>query len=81
MLRHAGPTPTHARLDQQADAVTIEVADAGPVAGHRPAADGGGHGLVGMRERAELLGGGMTAGHHGERGWLVQARLPRSPAT
>lgn len=79
VLRHAGPSPTHVRLDQQADAVTIEVADAGPVAGHQPAPDGGGHGLVGMRERAELLGGSLAAGHHGERGWQVQARLPRPP--
>ncbi len=81
VLRHAGPTPTHVRLDQQADAVTVEVADAGPVAGHRAASDGGGHGLIGMRERAELLGGALAAGHHGEHGWLVQARLPRSPAS
>lgn len=81
VLRHAGPTPTQVRLDRQADALTIEVTDAGPVTGHRSAGDGSGHGLVGMRERTELLGGALTVSHHGDRGWPVRARLTRSPAS
>ena len=80
VLRHAGPAATRVLLAQQADAVTLEVADAGPMPGGRPEADGGGHGLLGMRERVELLGGELSAGPHGERGWLVRVRLPRSPA-
>jgi signal transduction histidine kinase len=36
---------------------------------------GGGFGLRGMRERAELLGGTLTAGANG-RGWRVELRLP-----
>ena len=35
----------------------------------------GGHGLVGMRERVELVGGRFTAGP-AERGWRVAAELP-----
>jgi signal transduction histidine kinase len=42
----------------------------------RPArADGGGHGLVGMRERAALLGGSLEAGPSEGR-FEVRARLP-----
>jgi signal transduction histidine kinase len=42
----------------------------------RPAgSEGGGHGLVGMRERAVLLGGSLEAGPHEGR-FEVRARLP-----
>ncbi|MER5872541.1 histidine kinase [Streptomyces sp. NPDC002044] len=39
-------------------------------------ARGGGYGLVGMAERAEALGGRLTAGPAPEGGWLVTATLP-----
>ncbi|WP_214403179.1 sensor histidine kinase [Pseudonocardia lacus] len=38
------------------------------------------HGLVGMRERAELLGGSVTSGPDPDGGFRVTARLPLSPA-
>lgn len=49
--------------------------------GGRPAklsenARGGGYGLAGMAERAEALGGSLTAGPTPEGGWLVTAILP-----
>ncbi|MEU8462801.1 histidine kinase [Streptomyces sp. NPDC029003] len=49
--------------------------------GGRPArlsekARGGGYGLAGMAERAEALGGTLTAGPAPEGGWLVTALLP-----
>ena len=37
---------------------------------------GGGHGLVGLRERAEQLGGILVAGPTPEGGFLVEATLP-----
>jgi signal transduction histidine kinase len=38
---------------------------------------GGGLGIPGMRERAELLGGTLTAGPGAGGGFTVTARLPR----
>nr|WP_253289643.1 hypothetical protein [Verrucosispora sioxanthis] len=35
-----------------------------------------GFGLIGMRERAHLLGGSVDAGPDVERGWTVTATLP-----
>ena len=40
---------------------------------------GGGYGLQGMRERAEALGGTLTAGPRGD-GWRVELRVPASGA-
>ena len=49
-------------------------------AAHRTSADvGGGHGLIGMRERAELLGGTLEAGPRDGAGWQVRATLPVTP--
>ena len=44
--------------------------------GHRDVAhQGGGHGLVGLRERAELLGGVFRAGRTPDGGFTVEALL------
>jgi signal transduction histidine kinase len=43
------------------------------------AATGGGYGLQGMRERAQLLGGTLSAGAAGD-GWRVELRLPSPEA-
>jgi signal transduction histidine kinase len=54
---------------------TLEIAVTNPVAASAPERDGGGHGIVGMRERAQLLGGTLEAG--GDNGsFRVHARLP-----
>lgn len=42
---------------------------------HAPPADGSGTGLLNMRERADAVGGTLTAGPAGG-GWLVRAELP-----
>lgn len=41
-------------------------------------ATGGGYGLRGMRERAEILGGTLAAGP-ADAGWIVELRLPLDP--
>jgi signal transduction histidine kinase len=43
------------------------------------ATTGGGYGLEGMRERAELLGGTVSAGSV-NGGWRVELRLPAPPS-
>ncbi|MEV4564180.1 sensor histidine kinase [Nonomuraea sp. NPDC049419] len=44
-------------------------------AGAEQQSPGGGHGLIGMRERAELLGGTLTAGAD-DHGFTVHLRIP-----
>jgi signal transduction histidine kinase len=67
-------------LGYDADAVRLTVEDARPPDTAPPGPSGltfGGYGLTGMRERAELLGGTLTAGPSGE-GFLVVLCLPTS---
>jgi signal transduction histidine kinase len=58
----------------EADRVRLTIDDDGSAG-----AVGEGYGLVGMRERAALLGGAFDAGPAAERGWRVEATLPRGP--
>ncbi len=58
-------------------AYEVEVTDTGAAGGRAPlAGSGGGYGLTGLRERAELLGGELRAGLDG-RGFRVWLRIPR----
>ncbi len=54
---------------------SLEIAVTNPAAPDSPARDGGGHGIVGMRERAQLLGGTLEAGAD-NGAFRVRARLP-----
>ena len=61
--------------------VTVEVTDDAPGAAPArtwPASSTGGHGLIGMRERVEALGGALHAGPVPDGGWAVRATLPLS---
>lgn len=76
VLKHASATRAWVRISETRGEVVVEVRDDGDGAGTVPAA--GGHGLVGMRERAALFGGTLEAGvESGQGGFLVRARLPR----
>jgi signal transduction histidine kinase len=55
-------------------ALELEIADDGP--GRPDGPPTGGHGLIGMRERAQLFGGEFDAGLRPGGGFLVRARLP-----
>ncbi|MEU6500857.1 sensor histidine kinase [Streptomyces californicus] len=79
-LKHAAPGPVVVRLGRSGELLTVEVTSAvGSRAG--PTAPGSGAGLVGMRERAALLGGTFGAGAEpggggGAKIWRVRAELP-----
>ncbi|WP_127501831.1 sensor histidine kinase [Actinoplanes solisilvae] len=79
VAKHAGPTArARLRVAVEEDTVIWEVTDDGGAA-PVPATPGGGHGLTGMRERVEVLGGELTAGRDGP-GWRVSTVLPTGVA-
>jgi len=69
VIRHAPGAPTSARLVVSERHATLTVDSLG-----KPGA-GTGHGVPGMRERAESIGGSCSAGPSGA-GWLVRASFP-----
>ncbi|PXY22878.1 two-component sensor histidine kinase [Prauserella muralis] len=75
VLKHAGPASARIDLDYGERTVTLRVSDDGTAARHGqvPAAA---HGIRGMRERAELYGGVLTAGPAEDGGFRVVLRLP-----
>ncbi|WP_136519393.1 sensor histidine kinase [Cellulomonas telluris] len=75
VLKHAGPDPSvTVMLQWLPDAVRLEVSDDGR--GAAADSDGLGQGLVGMRERAAMFGGTVTAGPRPGGGFRVRAELP-----
>jgi signal transduction histidine kinase len=86
-MRHAPGSHVKLHVAYRPDGLTLEVSnDVDPKAvpvlvssGDRAAAGGGGHGLVGMRERTTMLGGSLDAGPTADGGFRVAAVLPVSP--
>jgi signal transduction histidine kinase len=76
VLKHAGPSAVDVSIRYGATAIELQVADHDRSEGREPLAAGPGHGLVGMRERAALLGGDVVAGPNDRGGFTVRARLP-----
>ena len=75
VLKHAGGADTTVVLTYHAAALELTVTDSGDGApDHAPTP--GGHGLIGMRERAALFGGTLTAGPRAGHGFEVRAQLP-----
>ena len=72
-LKHAAGAATRIRIRYAPRRLELAVDDDGPGA---PAIDGNGHGLVGMRERAELYRGTLEAGPRAGGGFSVRAELP-----
>lgn len=78
--KHAGAGHARLLLHYGPEQLTITVEDdgrAGPPDPHR----GTGHGLIGMRERAAVVGGTLQAGTRSQGGFTVTARLPLRPGT
>lgn len=93
-LKHAPGSSALVQLTYRAGEIELEVTDDGPggtaangrgahaaVPGTRQDVPAGGHGIVGMRERAAVFGGEVTAGPRPGGGWRVHTILSISPAT
>ncbi|HVV75103.1 MAG TPA: sensor histidine kinase [Mycobacteriales bacterium] len=76
VLKHAQARRVDIVIRHARGRLDIEVVDDGGGTGREPAAPGGGHGLLGMRERVSIFGGTVTTGPRPEGGWAVKARLP-----
>jgi signal transduction histidine kinase len=73
-VKHAGDVDVHVAIAESADAVTIVVRDDGP--GFVPDADHEGFGLLGIRERVELVGGTLSVRSAPGSGTTLEATLP-----
>ena len=73
-LKHAGGAHAEVHVRYGSDSLELEILDDGP--GGPARASGGGHGLVGMRERVELYGGRLVAGRRADGGFSVHVLLP-----
>ncbi|HET8971049.1 MAG TPA: sensor histidine kinase [Candidatus Nanopelagicales bacterium] len=76
VLKHAGPAPTRVSVCYRPAEIGVVVTNA---AGAPPPGvpAGAGRGLIGIRERAAVMGGELTAGPDRDGGFGVAARLPR----
>jgi signal transduction histidine kinase len=76
-LRHAaGADKVSVRVTAEGECVKVTVVDNGRTPQGGSAAAGEGRGLVGMKERARLVGGSLRAGPLPGGGFEVAARLP-----
>ena len=73
-VRHAGPASATVQITYAPREICLRVTDTGR--GPPAARAGGGHGLIGMRERAAAAGGELAAGRGPDGGYEVTARLP-----
>ncbi|MFI2738121.1 sensor histidine kinase [Streptomyces sp. NPDC018711] len=74
-VRHAAGARVSVEVEYGADRLRVEVCDTG---GHRlrTAEPGGGHGLLGLRERLAVYGGTLDAGSRPHGGYRVRAVIP-----
>jgi signal transduction histidine kinase len=81
VVKHAGRAQTKVTLDYGAQALELTIVDDGTGAPRNGSGGPGGHGLIGMRERAALFGGTLDAGPRDDRGFEVHASLPYGEGT
>ena len=72
VIRHAGGAAAAVTVHYGERSLQLTIADDGESA----PANGGGHGLIGMRERVDAFGGTLATGPRSGRGFEVQAEIP-----
>lgn len=76
-VRHAHASKASVQVNHRDGRVELEIHDDGSGSGNgRESSHGTGHGITGMRERAEALGGRLSAGPASDGGFLVTVSLP-----
>ncbi|RFU36962.1 sensor histidine kinase, partial [Actinomadura logoneensis] len=80
VVRHARVPACRVTIGFGPEELTVLVEDDGTGGTPGAARDGGGFGIVGMRERASLLRGELVAGPRPEGGFRVAARIPTRSA-
>ncbi|MFE7589760.1 sensor histidine kinase [Kitasatospora sp. NPDC057512] len=78
ITKYAPEAAVHVRVRAKGRRLRVEVRNEAPPVRPAETLPGGGHGLVGLRERAQLLGGTLTAGPTQDGGFEVRAELPAS---
>ncbi|HEX2129979.1 MAG TPA: histidine kinase [Actinophytocola sp.] len=73
--KHASGARASVRVTEARDTLVVEVRN-GRAGKRQPSLPSGGHGLIGLRERAGLLGGTFSAGPTSEGGFRVSATYP-----
>jgi signal transduction histidine kinase len=77
VVKHARGARTEVTLSYQDDALLLSIVDSGDESARNQfARPSDGHGLIGMRERANLFGGTLTAEPRPGHGFAVTATLP-----
>lgn len=76
VLRHAPGAEVQVEIAYRSSAVGVRVTNTAPAGRPAPATAGAGHGLLGMRERAAMLGGDFADGPTPGGGYEVAAVLP-----
>ncbi|GAA2436961.1 sensor histidine kinase [Streptomyces lavendulocolor] len=81
VLKHAPGSTARVEVRYRPHHVEVSVTDDGQGVIQDRVATGGGHGLIGMRERAKLYGGTISIGPRSEGGFAVRLTLPTSTRT
>ncbi|CAL9624665.1 sensor histidine kinase [Streptomyces sp. enrichment culture] len=76
VLKHAPGARAEVLLRYEPHQVTVSVTDNGEGVIPDRVRTGGGHGLIGMRERAKLYGGQISTGPRDQGGYAVRLTLP-----
>ncbi|MFI6934311.1 sensor histidine kinase [Streptomyces sp. NPDC050287] len=79
--KHSGSSPARVGVEYAPDRLVVRIHDAGGGMAARKDTAVGGHGILGMRERAIAVGGWFEAGPEPDGGFTVRAELPLPPAS